>query len=50
MTWENEADNVVESLEKTGQMLITATMGYAVSGVKKVGVYSDASAAICLGL
>ena len=46
MTWENEADNVVESLQKTGQMLVTATMGYPVNGKKKVGVYSDASAAV----
>ena len=46
MTWENEADNVVESLVKTGSMLVTATMGYPRDGKKKVGVYSDASAAV----
>ena len=27
-------------------MRVTATMGYAVSGVKKLGVYSDAPAAV----
>ena len=35
MTWENEADNVVESLQKTRQMLVAATMGYQLMARRK---------------